>query len=114
MSRCPGCGKTVYFAERQTGLDGKQWHRGCLIRYTADMSKRTSPFISYNEGEQTTAPTYQFSTPQQAVQNPTPVAVSKPPPVAVSKPPPVMSSSEAQNDQRQGEEEEFEVQVEFD
>ncbi|KAM3172477.1 hypothetical protein ACTXT7_014442 [Hymenolepis weldensis] len=29
MTRCPNCGKEVYFAERVTSL-GKDWHRPCL------------------------------------------------------------------------------------
>jgi len=29
---CPFCGKTVYFAERQKGKDGREWHRACVIR----------------------------------------------------------------------------------
>jgi ribosomal protein S27AE len=29
-SKCPRCGKTVYFAERQTA-EGKDWHGICLM-----------------------------------------------------------------------------------
>ena len=28
--KCPKCGKTVYFAERVVGLNGTEWHKGCL------------------------------------------------------------------------------------
>jgi ribosomal protein S27AE len=30
MGKCPRCGKTVYFAERQTGPDGGEWHQICV------------------------------------------------------------------------------------
>ena len=28
--KCPKCNKTVYFAERVVGLNGTEWHKGCM------------------------------------------------------------------------------------
>jgi len=46
-SRCPECNKVVYFAERQTGPDGKVWHRGCVIKNLQSKRKAPSTFESY-------------------------------------------------------------------
>ena len=50
--KCPGCGKTVYFAERQV-KDGVDWHGNCLIRHVQDQKKgaqASNPFQSYRTG----------------------------------------------------------------
>ncbi len=38
MTTCPGCQKTVFFAERQT-KDGKDWHGSCLQKYLKEQGK---------------------------------------------------------------------------
>jgi len=40
-SKCPRCGKTVYFAERQTA-EGKDWHGLCL-RQTIKEKQENAP-----------------------------------------------------------------------
>eukprot|EP01120_Amphizonella_sp_Union-15-10_P004017 TRINITY_DN144_c0_g1_i1.p1 TRINITY_DN144_c0_g1~~TRINITY_DN144_c0_g1_i1.p1 ORF type:complete len:113 (-),score=19.54 TRINITY_DN144_c0_g1_i1:72-410(-) len=107
---CPFCKKPVYFAERQTGLDGKQWHRGCLIRYNSDVNKRTSPFISYTEGSQSQAqaPSSAHPVPQRVTNH-----QEEEDPVYTYDTPAPHSASSAQQTSAP-EEDEFEVQVEFD
>eukprot|EP01120_Amphizonella_sp_Union-15-10_P016834 TRINITY_DN911_c0_g1_i1.p1 TRINITY_DN911_c0_g1~~TRINITY_DN911_c0_g1_i1.p1 ORF type:complete len:175 (+),score=18.57 TRINITY_DN911_c0_g1_i1:102-626(+) len=46
-SVCPHCNQRVYFAERQTGPDGKIWHRGCVIKNLQSNKKPPSTFESY-------------------------------------------------------------------
>lgn len=38
MTTCPGCGKVVYFAERQT-REGKDWHGKCLQVFLKEQGK---------------------------------------------------------------------------
>eukprot|EP01120_Amphizonella_sp_Union-15-10_P004018 TRINITY_DN144_c0_g1_i2.p1 TRINITY_DN144_c0_g1~~TRINITY_DN144_c0_g1_i2.p1 ORF type:complete len:112 (-),score=20.88 TRINITY_DN144_c0_g1_i2:35-370(-) len=106
---CPFCKKPVYFAERQTGLDGKQWHRGCLIRYNSDVSKRTSPFISYTDKDkpQEHAPTTTHHAPQHVAKH-----QEEEEPVYTYDTPAISNASAQQTSAP--EEDEFEVQVEFD
>jgi hypothetical protein len=47
MSTCPQCNKTVYFAERQMGPDGKDWHKSCLIKYKQNKPREAGTFESY-------------------------------------------------------------------
>jgi hypothetical protein len=47
MSQCPFCKKTVYFAERQMGPDGKDWHKACVIKHIQTKGREGSVFESY-------------------------------------------------------------------
>eukprot|EP01121_Diplochlamys_sp_Union-15-3_P017954 TRINITY_DN6431_c0_g2_i1.p1 TRINITY_DN6431_c0_g2~~TRINITY_DN6431_c0_g2_i1.p1 ORF type:complete len:158 (-),score=36.94 TRINITY_DN6431_c0_g2_i1:71-544(-) len=49
QGKCPECSKPVFFAERQTGPDGKIWHRGCVIKNLQSKRKAPSTFESYPE-----------------------------------------------------------------
>jgi len=56
--KCPGCNKTVYFAERQV-KDGVDWHGSCLIRHVQDQKKgaqASNPFQSYRGASSPSAP----------------------------------------------------------
>eukprot|EP01095_Lingulamoeba_sp_RSL-Kostka_P006399 TRINITY_DN19_c0_g1_i4.p1 TRINITY_DN19_c0_g1~~TRINITY_DN19_c0_g1_i4.p1 ORF type:complete len:143 (-),score=66.99 TRINITY_DN19_c0_g1_i4:60-488(-) len=45
-AKCPGCGKTVYHAERQV-RDGKDWHGLCLMQHVKEVkANQASPFES--------------------------------------------------------------------
>eukprot|EP00013_Stygamoeba_regulata_P020235 CAMPEP_0177651242 /NCGR_PEP_ID=MMETSP0447-20121125/12426_1 /TAXON_ID=0 /ORGANISM="Stygamoeba regulata, Strain BSH-02190019" /LENGTH=103 /DNA_ID=CAMNT_0019154275 /DNA_START=55 /DNA_END=367 /DNA_ORIENTATION=- len=45
MSKCPRCGKTVYFAERQMN-DGKEYHGNCLMAHLKEQKEagKARPF----------------------------------------------------------------------
>lgn len=97
--KCPGCGKTVYFAERQV-KDGVDWHGSCLIRHVQDQKKgaqASNPFQSYRGSPSPSAPRRENSRPSsldvsspipaQPVQSPSPVLErSSSPPVSRVEP----------------------------
>jgi len=67
MSKCPVCGKTVFFAERQT-KEGKDYHGHCLQQYLkakGDGAKTSSPFHSYTDAKRDAPPNVQKGGPGQ-------------------------------------------------
>jgi len=105
--KCPGCNKTVYFAERQV-KDGVDWHGSCLIRFVQDQKKgaqASNPFQSYRGAPSPVAPRKDNSRPSSLDIVPTPEPTipattaatlltnsSSPPPVRAESPEPAIPS----------------------
>jgi len=74
--KCPGCGKTVFFAERSV-KDGVDWHGGCLIKHVQNAKKgaqASNPFQSYKSpGGSRRSDSLELD-PQQEHANPTPAS----------------------------------------
>ena len=49
--KCPKCGKTVYFAERVVGLNGTEWHKGCLRCESCEKTLGSVAEIMDHKGE---------------------------------------------------------------
>ena len=49
--KCPKCGKTVYFAERVVGLNGTEWHKGCLRCESCEKTLGSVAEITDHKGE---------------------------------------------------------------
>jgi len=80
MTTCPGCGKVVYFAERQT-KDGKDWHGKCLQVYLKEQGKGAKgahPFHSYTDAHRPPAPAVEAKKGPDSSPTVTPVAGSGP------------------------------------
>ena len=49
--KCPKCDKTVYFAERVVGLNGTEWHKGCLRCESCEKTLGSVAEITDHKGE---------------------------------------------------------------
>jgi len=62
MSKCPYCGKRVYFAERQV-CEGKEFHGACVLKYMKDKKEQKRdwlpPSTKQNLEKVTSNPAYQ-------------------------------------------------------